>query len=95
MNARVNPLAGLEDDLDEAAPQLSAPEVMTLRPKVSVALSPRLYYQLVEFCAAAAKARGKRVTHVEVFRALATELFADEQLRKRVIVRLRGEKKNG
>jgi hypothetical protein len=91
---RVNPMAGLgEDDVDEAAPQLSADEFLTLKPKVSVALNPKLYYSLVEFCSTAARARGKRVTHVEVFRALASELFADEELRKRVIVRLRGDKR--
>lgn len=91
--AKVNPMASLEEDVDE--PQLSAPEVMNLKPKVSVALNPRLYYSLVDFCSAAAKARGKRVTHVEVFRALAQELFADEALRKRVILRLRGDKQRG
>lgn len=93
MNAtKVNPLAGLDDEIDEEN-QPSAPEVMNLKPKVSVALNPRLYYSLVDFCSVAAKARGKRVTHVEVFRALAAELFADEDLRKKVINRLRGEKK--
>jgi hypothetical protein len=89
--ARVNPMAGLDAEVDEEA-QESAPEVMSLKPKVSVALTPRLYYSLVDFCSVAAKARGKRVTHVEVFRALAAELFEDEALRKRVIVRLRGGK---
>ena len=91
MNAvkKPNPLAGLDADLDEAPDE--APEVMTLKPKVSVALTPRLYYGLVDFCSVAAKARGKRVTHVEVFRALAAELFADEALRKRVVNRLRGK----
>jgi hypothetical protein len=92
--AKVNPLAHLDDDVDEER-QPEAPEVMSMKPKVSVALNPRLYYALVDFCSVAAKARGKRVTHVEVFRALAAELFADEALRKRVIVRLRGEQKNG
>jgi membrane-bound ClpP family serine protease len=93
MNAtkKANPLAHLDDDVEDA--QLEAPEIMTLKPKVSVALTPRLYYSLVEFCSTAAKARGKRVTHVEVFRALASELFADEALRKRVINRLRGDKR--
>lgn len=87
--SRVNPMMGLQDeDKDLAAPQPNAPEVMTTKPKVSVALPPRLYYQLVEFCAGAAKARGSRVTHREVMMALVTELFGSEQLRKRVNERL-------
>jgi hypothetical protein len=82
---RANPMLGLQDEeKDLHAPQPDAPEVMTTKPKVSVALPPRLYYQLVEFCAGAAKARGARVTHREVMMALVTELFSSEQLRKRV-----------
>lgn len=91
MTTKPNPMVSLEDDVDEDE-QLSAPEVSKLKPKVSVALNPRLYYSLVDFCATAGRARGKRVMHVEVFRALAAELFADEELRKKVVNRLRGEK---
>jgi hypothetical protein len=87
MNARVNPLAGLDADLEDDQPE--APEVAVLPSKVSVQLNPRLYFQLVEFCSAAARLRGKRVTHVEVFRALAAELFSDPELSKRILARLR------
>lgn len=91
MNAtKVNPMLALEDDVEDGQPD--APEVLVLNPKVSVALNPRLYYQLVDFCAAAAKLRGKRVTHVDVFRALATELFSDPELSKRILARLRAVK---
>jgi hypothetical protein len=87
--SRVNPMLGLQDEeKDLQAPQPDAPEVMTTKPKVSVALPPRLYYQLVEFCAGAAKARGARVTHREVMMALVTELFSNEELRKRVNAQL-------
>lgn len=92
--AKGNPMANLDAEVDEEV-QETAPEIMTLKPKVSVALTPRLYYGLVEFCTTAAKARGKRVAHVDVFRALTAELLADEELRKRVINRLRGGQKNG
>ena len=85
MSPKVNPMLALQDEeKDLQAPQPDAPEIMTAKPKVSVALPPRLYYQLVEFCAGAAKARGARVTHREVMMALVTELFSNEQLRKRV-----------
>lgn len=87
--SRPNPMLALQDEeRDLQAPQPDAPEVMTSKPKVSVALPPRLYYQLVEFCAGAAKQRGARVTHREVMMALAAELFANDQLRKRVNERL-------
>lgn len=94
MSARANPLAGINEEVDEEAPQLEAEELVVLKPKVSVRLEPRLYYGLVDFCAVAAKARGKRVTHVEVYRALTAELLANEELRKRVINKLRGGKAN-
>lgn len=87
--SRGNPMLGLQDEeRDLHTPQPDAPEVMTTKPKVSVALPPRLYYQLVDFCAGAAKSRGARVTHREVMMALVAELFSNEQLRKRVNERL-------
>jgi hypothetical protein len=91
MSARVNPmLEDLDDDpiaLD--APQREAEEVRVSRAKVSVALAPKLYHFLVEFCAGATRGVGSRVTHVDVMRALLTEMSADEQLRTRVLARLR------
>jgi hypothetical protein len=88
---RVNPMAALEEedrpDLD--SPQPSAPEVRTKPVKVSVALYPRPYYALVDYCASAAKVTGSRVTHVEVMRALVNELLEDNELRERVNARLR------
>lgn len=90
MSAKPNPMAALEDEVEDAQPD--APEMPVQTSKVSVALKPRQYYELVDFCAAAAKLRGRRVTHVEVFRALADELFADAELSKRIIARLRAVK---
>lgn len=88
--SRTNPLAGFEDEADGLdTPQPEAPEVRTKRVKVSVALHPRPYFALVDFCAGAAKVTGSRVTHVEVMRALVRELLTDADLRSRVTEQLR------
>lgn len=90
MSPRVNHLAALEEEeLELDAPQPSAPEVRTRPLKVSAALAPRLYHSLADFCTAAARLTGARVTHVEVIRALVAELAADAQLRDRVVEQLR------
>ena len=90
MSRRVNPMSALEVEIKELeAPQPEAPEVRVRPIKVSVALRPRPYYALVDFCASAAKLTGSRVTHVEVMRALTAELLDSEELRNRVIEQLR------
>lgn len=90
MSGKINRLAGLEDEpLTFDLPQPAAPEVRTRPVKVSVALHPAPYYALVDYCAAAAKVTGSRVTHVDVMRALVDELLADESLRNRVTTQLR------
>ena len=90
MSARVNPMAALEaEDSDLESAQPTAPEVRTRPIKVSVALQPRPYYALVDFCAAATKLTGSKVAHVDVMRALTAELLASEELRSRVIEQLR------
>lgn len=90
MTARQNRML---DDTDELialdAPQPTAKEVRVKNLKVSAALAPKLYYDLVDFCAAASRAVGTRVTHVEVLRILVGEMLADEQLRNRVTTQLR------
>jgi hypothetical protein len=87
MSARVNPMAGLEEDTDELQPD--APVVRVANAKVSVSLPPVAYHGLVDYCAEATKGRGARVNHVDVFRALLAELLEDEALRARVGKRLR------
>ena len=90
MSAKVNPLAALEDEpLELDAPQPTAPEVRTRPVKVSVALPPRAYYGLVDYCADAAKVTGARVPHVDVMRVLIGELLSDADLRRRVTEQLR------
>jgi hypothetical protein len=91
MTTKPNPMASLEEEVDDAADRMAA-EVKTARTKVSVELMPRQYFKLLDFTAAATKARGKRVTNVDVYRALGAELFEDEELQARVIARIRGEK---
>lgn len=71
------------------APQPTAPEVRVKPTKVSASLAPRLYHALIDFCAAATRTTGSRVTHVEVLRALVHELTESEPLRTRVIAQLR------
>lgn len=56
--------------------------------KISIRLAAPLYYGLLGFCADAAKLRGKRITHMDVFRALVGLLIDDEDVRKKVIARL-------
>jgi hypothetical protein len=90
MSAKPNRLAGLEaEPLTFDLPQPAAPEVRTRPVKVSVALHPRPYYALVDYCADAAKLTGARVTHVDVMRVLVSELLADAELRNRVTAQLR------
>jgi hypothetical protein len=82
----------LDDDAEIIAldaPQPTAPEVRTRHSKVSAALAPKLYYGLVDFCAAASRTTGSRVTHVEVLRTLVAELMDSEQLRTHVLAQLR------
>lgn len=86
--AKANRFA-LVDAPREDTGQPTAPAVRTETVKVSVSLGPRLYYALVDFCAAAAKLRGSRVNHVDVFRALMGELVEDQALRDRVLQKLR------
>lgn len=56
--------------------------------KVSVALQREKYLGLVEFCAAAARDTGGRVTHTDVFRSLLDEMASDHLLRRKIIDRL-------
>jgi hypothetical protein len=86
--ARVNRFA-LVDAPREDTGQPSAPAVRTTTTKVSVSLHSAPYYGLVDFCTEAGKARGRRVAHVDVFRALVALLLEDKELRARVIQRLR------
>jgi hypothetical protein len=76
----------------EAGPETPAensPEFRAQPSKISVRLAAKGYYGLLDFCADAAKVRGKRVTHVEVFRILVELLLEDPDLRARVFGKLR------
>lgn len=88
MSARADRLAMIE-----AGPDPDAPEEHVGEPsKISIRLAAPPYYGLLKFSAEAAKIRGKRVTNVEVFRALVELLLEDEDVRGKIIARLRGRK---
>lgn len=87
--AKANRFALVDAPREDGVDQPTAPAVRVQPSKVSVSLAPRLYYALVDFCAEAAKLRGARVAHVEVFRVLVGELLSDPALRARVIQKLR------
>jgi hypothetical protein len=89
MSKREERLALIEAGPEEDA----AEEYLGDKPsKISIRLAAPLYYGLLNFCAEAAKFRGKRVTHMDVFRVLVGMLLDDEDVRKKAIARLRGVK---
>jgi hypothetical protein len=87
VNGRADRMAAV--DAGPTVEDINAPEFRAEPSKISVRLAPRLYYGLLEFCADAARHRGKRVTNVDVFRALVTLLLDDGEVRDRVIGELR------